>query len=221
MKEKIIVSWSGGKDSAYALYELQRSRKYEVNALLTMITKEYDRISIHGVRRSLLDQQADALGLPIEKVLMNKDVSNEEYENNLINSLRKFADKNVIAIVFGDIALADVRIFREELAAKVGLKAIFPLWEKDTKNLAEAFIDCGFKAVITMVNSRVLGKDYAGREYNKEFLKTLPNGIDACGENGEFHSFVYDGPNFKKPISFTKGEIILRDNRFWYCDLLP
>jgi len=221
MKEKIVVSWSGGKDSAYALFEIQQSEKYEIEALFTMITSEYDRISIHGVRRELLEQQRQALGLPLEKVFINKDVSNEEYEKELIKALSKYSDQGVSAIIFGDIALEDVRIFREELSAKVGLKALFPLWQKDTKELAESFINLGFKAVITMVSSNVLGKEYAGREYSKDFLQDIRDKSDLCGENGEFHSFVYDGPNFKNPIPFAKGEIVLRDNRFWYCDLLP
>ena len=221
MKEKVVVGWSGGKDSAFALYEVQRSRTYEVTALITTMTEDYDRISIHGVRRVLLEQQAGALGLPLEKMFIKKGASNADYEAEFNEILQKYANKGVASMVFGDIFLQDVRSYREGLLSKVGMQGTFPLWKKDTKKLAEEFIDCGFKTVITVVDSNVLGKDYAGREYDRQLLADLPKGVDPCGENGEFHSFVYDGPNFKKPVEFTKGEVVLRENRFWYCDLLP
>ncbi len=199
----------------------KRIQKYQVEALLTTMTQDYDRISIHGVRRILLEQQAEALGLPLEKMFIKKGASNAEYEAELIKSLKHYADRDISSVVFGDIFLEDVRLYREELLAKVNMQAVFPLWKKDTQELARDFIDCGFKAVITVVDSSVLGKEFAGREYDKQFLADLPRGVDPCGENGEFHSFVYNGPNFRKPVTFTKGEVLLRENRFWYCDLLP
>jgi len=221
VKEKVIVGWSGGKDSAFALYEIQKTEKYEVKALLTTLTQDYDRISIHGVRRELLEQQADAVEVPLEKMFINKGASNTEYEDELLKILKQQANQGVTAAVFGDIFLEDVRHYREELLSRVDLQAIFPLWKRNTRELAEVFINSGFKTFITVVDSNVLGKEFVGREYNKQFLGDLPKGVDPCGENGEFHSFVYDGPNFKKPVSFTKGEVLLRENRFWYCDLLP
>lgn len=221
MKEKVIIGWSGGKDSAFCLYKIQQSKKYKVEALLTTMTQDYDRISIHGVRRILLEQQAEALGLTLEKMFIKKGASNTEYEEGLLKILRQYLNRGVTLGVFGDIFLEDVRHYREELLANVGMRAIFPLWKKNTKQFSEEFIDCGFKALITVVDAQVLGKEFAGREYDKHFLADLPKEIDPCGENGEFHSFVYDGPNFSKPVKFTKGQILFRDNRFWYCDLLP
>ena len=157
----------------------------------------------------------------LKRCSLRKGASNAEYETELIKSLKHYADRGISSVVFGDIFLEDVRRYREELLAKVNLQAVFPLWKKDTQELAKDFIDYGFKAVITVVDSSLLGKEFAGREYDKQFLADLPRGVDPCGENGEFHSFVYNGPNFRKPVTFTKGEVLLRENRFWYCDLLP
>jgi uncharacterized protein (TIGR00290 family) len=221
MGEKVIVAWSGGKDSALALYEILKTKRYEVLELLTTVTQDYDRISIHGVRRVLLEQQADALGFPLEKMLVSKGVSDAEYEGILLKVLNRHVTNGVFSVVFGDLFLEDVRKYREQTLAKIGLKGIFPLWKRNTFKLAREFIDLGFKAVITCVDSKSLGKDFAGREFGKQFLADLPAIVDPCGENGEFHSFVYDGPIFSKPVSFTKGEIVLRENRFYYCDLMP
>jgi uncharacterized protein (TIGR00290 family) len=221
VKEKVIVGWSGGKDAAFALYEIQQTQKYEVKALLTTITQDYDRISIHGVRKVLLENQAAALGLQLEKMFIRAKASNLEYEAELIKILNGYAKQGVTSVVFGDIFLEDVRLYREKLLANIGLRAIFPLWKKDTKKLAEKFLDVGFKAVITTVDSNVLSKDFVGKEYDRQFLDKLPKEVDPCGENGEFHSFTYDGPYFKNPVQFTKGKILLRENRFWYCDLVP
>jgi uncharacterized protein (TIGR00290 family) len=213
--------WSGGKDSALALYEILKTKRYEVLELLTTVTQDYDRISIHGVRRVLLEQQADALGFPLEKMLIPKGVSDAEYEGILLKVLNRHVTNGVFSVVFGDLFLEDVRKYREQTLAKIGLKGIFPLWKRNTPELAREFIDLGFKAVITCVDSKSLGKDFAGREFGKQFLADLPAIVDPCGENGEFHSFVYDGPIFSEPVSFTKGEIVLRENRFYYCDLMP
>jgi uncharacterized protein (TIGR00290 family) len=221
MGEKVIVAWSGGKDSALALYDILKTKRYEVLELLTTVTQDYDRISIHGVRRVLLEQQADALGFPLEKMLIPKGVSDAEYEGILLKVLNRHVTNGVFSVVFGDLFLEDVRKYREQTLAKIGLKGIFPLWKRNTPELAREFIDLGFKAVITCVDSKSLGKDFAGREFGKQFLADLPAIVDPCGENGEFHSFVYDGPIFSKPVSFTKGEIVLRENRFYYCDLTP
>jgi uncharacterized protein (TIGR00290 family) len=221
MREKVIVAWSGGKDSALALYEVLNSDSYDVLELLTTVTKDYDRISIHGVRRVLLEQQAKALRIPLEEMFITKGASDAEYESELLKTLKRHRDNGVFSVVFGDIFLEDVRKYRKRILEKVGMNGIFPLWKKDTKDLARTFINLGFKAIITSIDSNVLGKSFAGREYDEKFLSDLPANVDPCGENGEFHSFVYDGPLFCERIGFKKGEIVLRDNRFYYCDLLP
>jgi len=221
MREKVIVAWSGGKDSALTLYEVLNSGSYEVLELLTTVTKDYDTISIHGVRRVLLEQQAKALRIPLEEMFITKGASDAEYEGELLKTLKRHRDNGVFSVVFGDIFLEDVRKYRERILAKAGMNGIFPLWKRDTKDLARTFINLGFKAIITSIDSNVLGKDFAGREYDEKFLSDLPANVDPCGENGEFHSFVYDGPLFCERIGFKKGEIVLRDNRFYYCDLLP
>ena len=221
MREKAVVAWSGGKDSALALYETLRSGRYDVQALLTTVNRDYDRISIHGVRRVLLEQQAKALGIPLEKTFISKGASDAEYEKELLKALKRQKDSGVISVVFGDIFLEDVRKYRERILATAGINGVFPLWKQDTQILARKFINLGFKAIITSVDSNVLGKDFAGREYDERFLSDLPENVDLCGENGEFHSFVYDGPIFHERLSFVKGERVLRENRFYYCDLLP
>ena len=220
MREKVIVAWSGGKDSALALYETLKSGRYEVLELLTTVTKDYNGISIHGVRRVLLEQQANALGFPLEKTFISKGASDEEYENELLKALKRNLDSGVSSVVFGDIFLEDVRKYREQILAKMGMNGIFPLWKRDTQALARKFINLGFKAIITSIDSNVLAKDFVGREYDEQFLSDLPENVDPCGENGEFHSFVYNGPIFHERVSFKKGERVLRENRFYYCDLL-
>src|SRR4030042_919165 len=221
MKEKVIVAWSGGKDSALALYEILKTGGFDVDKLLTTVTQDYDRISSHGVRSVLLEQQANALGFPLEKMFISKGASDAEYETALLKVLERQRDNGVSSVVFGDIFLEDVRKYREKLLMKVGMNGLFPLWKRDTKKLAQTFIDLGFKAVITSIDSNVLGKDFVGRDYDEKFLLDLPASVDPCGENGEFHSFVYDGPLFHESVLFKKGEIVLRDNRFFYCDLIP
>ena len=221
MVEKVLFTWSGGKDSVLALYELQIRHDYEVVALLTTLTEDYNRISMHGVQSILLDRQANSLGLPIEKVYISKNSSNEEYEAKMTEILQKHLTAGVSSVVFGDIFLEDLRKHREDNLAKIGMKAIFPIWKTDTTELAHRFIDLGFKAVITCVDSNALDKIFVGRFFDEQFLSKLPANVDPCGENGEFHSFVYDGPIFQNKVSYKKGEIILRDSRFYYCDLIP
>ena len=220
MVEKVLFTWSGGKDSALALYEIQKRDDQEVVALLTTLTEDDDRISMHGVRSILLEHQANSLGLPIEKVYISKKSSNEEYEAKMREVLQKYLTAGIPFVVFGDIFLEDLRKYREDNLSKIGMKAIFPIWKRDTVELARGFIDLGFKAVITCVDSNVLDKAFVGRLYDRQFLSELPSTVDPCGENGEFHSFVYDGPIFEKRVSYTKGEIVFRDNRYWYCDLM-
>jgi len=221
MKEKVIFSWSGGKDSALALYELMKKPDYEITALLTTINQDYDRTSMHGVRRILLEQQAQSLGFALEKVLICKNCSNEEYECKMQKVLEKYQAAGVCSVVFGDIFLEDLRRYRQEKLSKIGMKGIFPIWKFNTTELANTFINSGFKAVITCIDSNVLDKIFVGRVFDEQFLSELPAGVDPCGENGEFHSFVYDGPIFRNRILYRSGEVVLREKRFYYCDLVP
>jgi uncharacterized protein (TIGR00290 family) len=221
LTEKTIALWSGGKDSALALHETLKSCDFNVAALLTTVTRDYDRISIHGVRRILLERQAEALGFPLEEMFIARGASDVDYERELLKLLSEQRANGVASVVCGDIFLEDVRKYRERLLEKVGLKGVFPLWHANTAELARTFLKLGFKAVITVVDGNVLGKEFAGRDYNEKFLSDLPANVDPCGENGEFHSFVYDGPMFKRRVSFKKGEVVLKGNRFYYCDLVP
>ncbi len=221
MKEKVLFSWSGGKDSALALYELSKRAECQVAALLTVVTEDYDRTSMHGVRRILLEQQARSLGFDIEEVPISRNSSNEEYERKMGEVLERYQSAGVCAVVFGDVFLEDVRQYREDNLSKIGMKGIYPLWKIDTTELAEAFIDSGFKAVITCVDSYFLGKAFVGRSFDEWFLSELPSGVDPCGENGEFHSFVYDGPIFRDRVEHRTGGVVLREKRFYYCDLVP
>ena len=220
MAERVLFAWSGGKDSATAFYEVQKTSNYEISALLTTLTREYDRISMHGVRRTLLEQQAVCLGYPLEQVLISKNSSNEEYEAKMQEVLEKHLKSGVIAVVFGDIFLEDVRKYREANLSKIGMRAIFPIWKRNTTELAHTFVDLGFKAVITCVDSKFLDKGFVGRLFDEQFLSELPSNVDPCGENGEFHSFVYDGPIFREKVLYKLGDIVLRDNRFYFCDLI-
>ena len=219
--ESVLVSWSGGKDSALALNEILSSGAYRVVALLTTVTQDYDRISMHGVRRVLLERQAASLGLPLEQVFIPKDASNEVYEANMERALAKYRAQGVTSVVFGDIFLEDLRRYREDKLAAVGMKGIFPLWMRDTKQLAKSLFSLGFKAITTCVDTKVLGKEFVGRIIDENFLAELPSFVDPCGENGEFHSFVFDGPIFNGAVRFSVGEKVLRDERFYFCDLVP
>ena len=219
MAKTVVFTWSGGKESAMALYELRRTDGYEVSALLTTLTEDYDRISMHGVRRELLERQAESLGLPLEKVFIARNSSTEDYEARMKDTLERHQSRGVELVAFGDIFLQDLRQYREDNLAKLGMKAVFPLWGRDTTELAREFINVGFKAVVTCVDSNVLDRSFVGREFDEQFLSDLPSTVDPCGENGEFHSFVYDGPIFRNRILHEKGEKVLRNGRFWYCDL--
>lgn len=221
VRGKILLSWSGGKDSAYSLYELQHSGRYEIMALVTTVTQEYDRISMHGVRRTLLEQQAASLRIPVEIVWITPNATNQEYESKMQALLERYARQGVKSVAFGDIFLEDLRQYRENNLAKIGMQGIFPIWKRDTRALAQSFFAAGFRAVISCVDSKALDGKFVGREFDATFVSELPEGVDPCGENGEFHSFVYEGPIFQKPIALRKGEITVRDDRFYYCDLIP
>jgi uncharacterized protein (TIGR00290 family) len=218
--EKVIFSWSGGKDSAIALYEIQKSRRYEILALLTTITEDYDRVSMHGVPRALVERQAQSLGLPIEEVFISKVCSNEDYESKMKEVLTRFKQEGVSSVVFGDIFLEGIRKYREDNLSKLGMKGIFPIWGRDITELSRSFIALGFQSVTTCIDLKVLDKRFVGRRFDEHFLAELPPNVDPGGENGEFHSFVFDGPIFKERIACTLGELVLRDS-FYFCDLLP
>jgi uncharacterized protein (TIGR00290 family) len=218
---KVLVSWSGGKDSALALHEIQKTGGHEITALLTTVTEEYDRTSMHGVRRSLLERQADSLGFSLEEVFIRKNTTDEGYESRMREVLEKYVAAGVSAVVFGDVFLEDVRKRREDKLSEIGLPGIFPLWGRDTRELAYTFIGLGFKAVTTCVDSNVLGKSFVGRVFDEQFISDLPSTVDPSGENGEFHSFVYAGPIFRHEVTYRRGDVVCRDKRFYYCDLLP
>ncbi len=219
--ENAILAWSGGKDSALALYEILNMKKVNVQALLTTITEDYSRVSMHGFRTKLLEQQVESLGFKLEKVLIPKNCTNEKYDLRMHQVMKKYHKEGIKAVIFGDIFLEDVRQYRESNLAKIGMIGIFPLWKLNTSELAIKFIELGFKAVITCIDSKVLDKNFVGRTFDKQLISELPSNIDPCGENGEFHSFVYSGPIFQNEISFTLGEVVSKDDRFYYCDLLP
>ncbi len=218
--ERVLVSWSGGKDSAMALAEILKGQHHEVAALMTTVTRDYDRISMHGVRRTLLKLQAQSLGLQLEEVFITKKATNREYESSMAKVLAQYQDFGVSSVVFGDIFLEDLRRYREDMLGSVNMRGIFPIWRRETNELARFFIASGFKAITTCIDTTVLGEHLVGREIDETFLSELPVGADPCGENGEYHSFVYDGPIFNKRIPVSLGEKVLRDNRFYYCDLV-
>jgi len=220
MKKKAILSWSGGKDSALALYEIQKNQGYEIISLLTTFTKDYDRVSLHGTRRILLERQAESIGLPLHKIFIPKKASSEEYEQKMKKSLVKFQESGVSEVIFGDIFLEDLRKFREEKLSQVGMRAAFPIWKKDTRKLAHQFVELGFKAIVTCVDTKILANKFAGRTIDEQLLAELPPAVDSCGENGEFHSFVSEGPIFRETIPYKLGKAVLRENRFFYFDLI-
>lgn len=216
----VLVSWSGGKDSCFALHEIQKGSTFKPVALLTTITRDYDRISMHGVRQLLLERQAASLGLPAHQVSISKNADNEEYETRMAEALMDYRKVGVDLVAFRDLFMEDVRAYRERFLANHGMKGLFPLWHRNTTSLIEEFIALGFKAVITCVNAKVLDQSFVGRMIDETFLASLPAKIDPCGENGEFHSFVFDGPIFSQPVRFSLGDCVLRDS-FWFRDLVP
>jgi uncharacterized protein (TIGR00290 family) len=218
--EDVLFCWSGGKDSAMALHALQSAREYRVTALLTTVTEEYDRISMHGVRRVLLERQAASIGLPLHAVLIPPQCINATYEARMKEALSEHLARGVQRVAFGDIFLEDLRVYREKNLAQIEMQALFPIWKRDTRELARDFLRCGFRAITVCVDPRVLDPSFAGRVLDESFFADLPPGVDPCGENGEFHTFVFDGPVFRAPIRFLIGEKVMRDG-FCFCDLLP
>lgn len=220
-KEPVLLSWSSGKDSALALWKIREEGRYAVQALLTVLTREYGRVSMHGVRLELLEQQAAALGLPLETVWLPADADNRQYEEQMAAALDRHYRRGLRRVVFGDIFLADVRQYREEKLRAAGWEGLFPLWGTSSPVLMAKFLRDGFRAVITCVDGRQLDGGRAGSMLDASFLADLPAGVDPCGENGEFHTFVFDGPLFSRPVRFETGETVVREERFHFCDLRP
>ncbi|GAA3507976.1 diphthine--ammonia ligase [Aquimarina addita] len=239
---KTYFNWSSGKDSCLALYEILQQQEYQILTLVTTINKDFNRVSMHGLRELLLDQQVENLGFPIKKIEFPKDVSMTSYNEVMQRNVIELKNEGYTHCIFGDIFLEDLRKYREEQLQTIGMKAVFPLWKRNTRELLLEFIKQGFKAITVCVNAKYLDASFCGRILDKRFLEDLPANVDPCGEHGEFHTFVFDGPLFKKPVQFEIGEKVLRtyepsendddtcftknedqqwDTSFWYCDLLP
>jgi uncharacterized protein (TIGR00290 family) len=232
LKHKALFNWSGGKDSSLCLHYALKDKQYDIKYLLTTINGKNKRISMHGVSEILLDKQAQSIGLPVHKLHLPEFPTMEEYEVIISHELSEAKKQDIHISIFGDIFLEDLRKYRETQLQKKGFSAVFPLWNKNTADVAKEFIDLGFKAIVVSVDGRYLDKSFAGRIFDESFLNDLPENVDPCGENGEFHSFVFDGPVFKTPIPFEKGEVVYKEYKshskenpdkkfgFWYCDLI-
>ncbi len=215
----LALSWSGGKDSSLALSALRESRADPI-ALLTTVTEEYDRVSMHGVRVELLRSQAAAIGLPLVEVSIPAQCSNEIYEQRMAQALTSRQLASTDAVAFGDLFLEDIRAYREQRLAEAGKRGVFPIWGRDTTELARQFVSEGFEAVLVCIDPRQLDPAFAGRRYDERLLAELPDDVDPCGENGEFHTFVHSGPIFSEPVGCEVGEVSVRDG-FAFCDVLP
>jgi uncharacterized protein (TIGR00290 family) len=236
-KLKTYFNWSSGKDSALALYKLLQDDTYSVDELITTVNSHYNRVSMHGLRKELLIAQTDALGLPASIIELPEQPTMQVYEKKMLESITRLKNNGFTHSAFGDIFLEDLKTYRENQLAQQSLKAVFPLWKKDTTSLINEFLDLGFKTVIICANAKYFGEDFVGTIIDKHFINSLPKSVDPCGENGEFHTFCFDGPIFKNPIDFNIGEKVYReyntpktdDNSvctsektgFWYCDLMP
>lgn len=212
------MSWSTGKDSAYALYELQKRSDFTITGLFTTVTDTYNRVSMHATREELLLQQAESLGLPLKIVRIPTPCSNQEYENRMRALIEDALSHGVTAMGFGDLYLEEVKYFREALLRDTGIEPVFPLWMRPTQDLAVEMLQTGIGAVLTCIDPRKISSSFAGRVFDADFLRDLPASVDPCGENGEFHTFVYASPSFKKEIDFSVGEIVERDG-FVFVDI--
>jgi uncharacterized protein (TIGR00290 family) len=244
LKKKALFNWSSGKDSALALYKVLQNPEIEVCTLLTSVNEEFQRISMHGIRTELLIQQVQSIGLPLEIMLLPEMPSMEVYEEVMTTNLLNLKQQGISCSIFGDIFLEDLRKYREDKLAILNLEAYFPLWKIPTKKLIQEFISLDFKTIVVCVNERYLDKSFVGRIIDQSFLDDLPENVDQCGENGEFHTFTFDGPLFKNKVNFEIGEIVYRtyekpkqgstehstctnnfeeplEYGFWYCDLIP
>ena len=241
--KKAFFNWSSGKDSALALCKILEQNEYTIETLLTNVNEDFARISMHGLREELLDKQVASIGIPLEKLYFPAQVTMDLYSERMREKLSSFKSKGMKYSIFGDIFLEDLKNYRDKKLAEVNLEGVYPLWKKDTKEVIHEFIDLGFKAITVCVNAKLLGKEFVGRIIDKDFINDLPDNVDVCGENGEFHTFVFDGPIFKNPVDFEIGEKVLKsytlnddddqnchtdtsekvkayDTSFWYCDLM-
>lgn len=233
------MNWSGGKDSSLCLYKVLQEQKFKVEYLLTSVNSVHDRISMHGVRRALLEEQANQIGITLQTIELPEQPGMEVYEQAMFDRVQQLKDAGCTHSIFGDIFLEDLREYREQKLKALNICCDFPLWKQNTNQLAKEFIDLGFKSVIVCVNDQFLDKSFCGRIIDHSFLQDLPAGVDPCGEHGEFHSFVFEGPLFKESIPFSKGDMVYRKYRqpangdnchskvspsqygFYFCDLLP
>ncbi|UWX60258.1 diphthine--ammonia ligase [Chryseobacterium oranimense] len=234
MKSKAVFNWSSGKDSALALYKIQQENKTEITTLLTSINKEFQRISMHGVHVSLLEKQAESMEIPLIKMELPKEPSMHEYRDIMSKTMTDIQSLGITQSVFGDIFLEDLRLYREDQLTSIGMEAVFPLWKHNTTDLIHEFLALGFKTIVTCVNETYLDKSFAGRIIDRDFINDLPKNVDPCGENGEFHTFTFDGPIFRNPVSFEIGETVKKtypkpkaspeeedgEYVFWFCDLI-
>lgn len=238
--KKAYFNWSTGKDSSLALYHILKNKEYEVTQLVTTVNKDFERVSMHGLREALLDAQVERLQLPLQKIYFPAQVSMSIYDETMKKATGELVAQGYKYGIFGDIFLEDLRKYREEKLQEVGITGVFPLWKKETTALLKELLALGFKAITVCVNAKLLDKSFVGRIIDESFFNELPDTVDPCGENGEFHTFVFDGPIFSSPIDFTIGEKVLKtytpskkeedtcasddsswDTAFWYCDLIP
>lgn len=240
--KQAYFNWSSGKDSSLALYKVLQEKEFNVTKLITNVNKDYQRVSMHGLHESLLDAQAKSIGIPLEKIEFPADVTMDLYNQKMKEKTSELKSLGLNHAIFGDIFLEDLKNYRDSKLKEVGITGIYPLWKKDTKKLLNEFLDLGFKTITVCVNAKLLGEEFVGRIIDKDFINDLPDNIDVCGENGEFHTFCFDGPIFKEPINFKIGEKIKKsytlnkddsqnchsstkeevknyDTSFWYCDL--
>ncbi|MDP5105688.1 MAG: diphthine--ammonia ligase [Polaribacter sp.] len=239
--KKTYFNWSSGKDSALALYKILQNPEYKVDLLVTTVNKDFNRVSMHGLRNELLLKQAKSIGINLKTIEFPADVTMGLYAKIMKEAMDSLVEKEYSHTIFGDIFLEDLKAYRDTKLAEVHITGVYPLWKKDTKEILQEFLDLGFKAITVCVNAKLLGEEFVGRIIDEQFIKDLPENVDVCGENGEFHTFVFDGPIFKKPVDFTIGEKTLRsytlydddddncyqakkedanhDTSFWYCDL--
>lgn len=243
MKEPVVFCWSGGKDSALALYKLKQDARYQVVGLITTCNAHFQRVSMHGVRIELVERQAASIGLPLAKIFVSQRSSNEEYLEKLTEQLLVYKAEGVMHLAYGDIFLEDLKRWREDHLARIGLGGLFPIWKKDSRQLIDEFLALGFGSIICCVNDAYLDQSALGRKLDASFVGSLPAGIDPCGENGEFHSFAFAGPIFRESLRVKVGEKVYRPveqthpgsmvsaaasqggarqtRGFWFCDLLP
>jgi len=240
--KKAYMNWSSGKDATLALYKMLQNTEHSIDLLVTTINKDFGRVSMHGLRNELLEKQATSIGIPLHKIPFAADVTMDDYSETMKSAMISLTEQGFTHGVFGDIFLEDLKEYRDSKLAEVGVEGVYPLWKQDTKALLHEFLDLGFKAITVCVNAKLLGEEFVGRIIDEQFIKDLPDNVDVCGENGEFHTFVFDGPIFSKPVDFKLGKKILRsytlhkededncyqskeeqkkfDTSFWYCDLL-